>query len=63
MRIAYHYSLFDNYRLILYYQAVKNYALKLDNRAAGELEGARPASNWITAVERLDKSRLSVTAF
>ena len=41
MRIAYHYSLFDNYRLILYYQAVKNYALKLDNRAAGELEGAK----------------------
>ena len=24
MRIAYYYSLFDNYRLILYYQAVKN---------------------------------------
>ena len=62
MRIAYHYSLFDNYRLILYYQAVKNYALKLDNRAAGELEGARPASNWITAVESLDISRLSATA-
>ena len=48
MRIAYHYSLFDNYRLILYYQAVKNYALKLDNRAAGELEGARHTSNWIS---------------
>ena len=25
-----------------------------DKRAAGELEGARPASNWITAVESLD---------
>ena len=25
----------------------KNYVLKSDNGAAGELEGARPASNWI----------------
>ena len=29
------------------FQTVKNYVLKSDNRAAGELEGARPASNWI----------------
>ena len=26
---------------------LKNYALKTENRAAGEFEGARPASNWI----------------
>ncbi len=29
----------------------KTMLLRKDNRAAGELEGARPSSNWIIAIK------------
>ena len=42
------------------FETVKKPAVMKDNRAAGELEGARPASSWINRrPESLDFSRLS----